>query len=133
MMSDNDDKERLLRERKKNRKEFTRQNSHKHDRVPSSWRRARGTHSPVRKGEKHAKDSPSPGYGAPEAVRGLHPSGYEDVLVHRPDDLEELDADEQAARIASTVGGRKREAIMEKADDLDVVVLNHDRDQGEEQ
>jgi large subunit ribosomal protein L32e len=67
---------------------------------------------------------PNPGYRTPKAIRGLHPSGYEDVLVHRPEDLEELDAEKDAARIASKVGGRKRELIVEKADELGIHVLN---------
>lgn len=128
MMTDDSDKERLMRQRDKQKKDFTRQNSHKQNRVPSSWRKARGKHSQVRLNKKHAKDMPKPGYQAPKAVRGLHPSGYEDVLVHRPEDLEELNPDEEAARIASKVGGRKREAIMAKADDLGVTVLNHSQD-----
>ncbi len=118
-----------LREKKK----FDRQNSHKFGRVSSSWRRPRGIHSNVRLNKKYAKDMPKPGYRAPKAVRGLHPSGFEDVLVHRPEDLEELDPEEDAARIASKVGGRKREAILEKADELGIYVLNDPRDEEEQE
>jgi len=124
-VTDDENQERLMRERKKIKKDFDRQHSHKHNRVPSSWRKARGTHSQVRLKKKHAQDMPDPGYRAPEEVRGLHPSGYEDVLVHRPDDLDDLDPETEAARIASKVGGRKREAILDKADALGVTVLNH--------
>ncbi|MDY6771509.1 MAG: 50S ribosomal protein L32e [Candidatus Nanohaloarchaea archaeon] len=132
-MTDDNEKERLMREREKKKKDFTRQNSHKQNRVPESWRRARGKHSNVRLKKKFAKDMPDPGYRAPEAVRGLHPSGYEDILVHRPADLDELDPEEEAARIASNVGGRKREAILEKADELGIHILNDGRDDEEEE
>ncbi|MDY6777766.1 MAG: 50S ribosomal protein L32e [Candidatus Nanohaloarchaea archaeon] len=125
-MMDENEKQRLLRERASMKKDFTRQNSHKHDRVPSSWRKARGTHSPVRLGKKHAKDSPGKGYRSPKKVRGLHPSGYEDVLVHRPADLDDLDPETEAARIASKVGGRKREQILAKAEEDGITVLNAD-------
>jgi large subunit ribosomal protein L32e len=119
---DENEKKRLMRLR--NNRSFNRQNSHKHNRVPSSWRRARGKHSAVRKGENHAQPMPDVGYRSPAAVRNLHPSGLNDVLVERPDDLAELDPDADAARIASGVGGRKREQILERADHLDIHVLN---------
>lgn len=119
-----DDKERLMKERDRSRKEFTRQNAHKQNRVGSSWRKPRGHHSNIRLNKKYAKDMPNKGYRSPEAVRGLHPSGLEDVLVHNTDDLEDLDPEEEAARIGSSVGGRKREQITERADELDITVLN---------
>lgn len=106
--------------------DFKRQNSHKHKRVPESWRRPRGIHSPRRKEEEHAAPVPKIGYRSPESERGLHPSGYEDVLVHTPSDVDELDPDTQAARIASGVGGRKREEIREKASDKGIKLLNLD-------
>lgn len=121
------EKKRLMKE--KNSTDFDRQNSHKHSRVSSSWRRARGRHSNVRLKKKFAKPSPNPGYGSPKKVRGLHPSGLTDNLVHRPEDLEELNPEEDGARIGSSVGGRKREAILEKAEELGVKVFNPgDRD-----
>ena len=67
---------------------------------------------------------PEAGLRTPKEERGLHPSGFEDVLVHRPEDLESLDPEDEAARIGSTVGGRKREMILEKAEELDVKILN---------
>ncbi|MCJ7429291.1 MAG: 50S ribosomal protein L32e [Candidatus Nanohaloarchaeota archaeon QJJ-5] len=127
-MSDTDT-ERLLRERKAKKKQFDRQNSHKFGRVPSSWRKARGKHSNVRLEKKYAKNKPKVGYRTPKAVRGLHPSGYEDILVHRPADLDELDPETQAARIGSTVGGRKREQILEKAEEHGITVLNGEQDE----
>lgn len=121
MMEDNE-KKRLMKLR--NKKKFDRQNSHKHGRVPSSWRRARGRHSNVRLKKKFAKDSPNPGYGSPKKVRGLHPSGFTDNLVHRPEDLEELDPETDGVRIASGVGSRKKELIVEKAEENDFKVFN---------
>jgi large subunit ribosomal protein L32e len=123
-MSEDNDKSRLMKERKKKKKSFDRQNSHNHNRVDSSWRKPRGRHSQMRLKEKHAAPLPNPGYRSPKEVRGLHPSGYEDVLIHRPADLEELDPEKEAARIGSSVGGRKRAAILDKAEELDIHVLN---------
>ncbi|MCJ7450183.1 MAG: 50S ribosomal protein L32e [Candidatus Nanohaloarchaeota archaeon QJJ-9] len=105
-------------------KEFTRQNSHKFNRLDNSWRKPRGRHSNVRLKKKYAKDMPNPGYRKPKDERGTHPSGYEDVLVHNTEDLKKLDPEKEAARIGSTVGGRKKEEMLEKADELDIKVLN---------
>ncbi len=116
------DKKRLMRLKKK--KKFDRQNSHKHGRVPTSWRRARGRHSNVRLKKKYAKDSPNPGYGTPKKVRGLHPSGLTDNLVHRPADLEELDPEVDGVRIASGVGGRKKQQVVETAEEKGFHVFN---------
>lgn len=101
-----------------------RQNTHKNKRINTSWRKPTGKHSKQRLNKKDAPAMPQAGLRTPKEERGLHPSGYEDVLVHRPEDLMELDPEEDAARIGSTVGGRKREMILEKAEELDVKVLN---------
>lgn len=115
-------------------KKFKRQNSHKHKRVPSSWRRPRGKHSPMRKKEKHRAKMPNTGFRTRAEVRGLHPSGYEEVRVHRPDDLDGVDPETEAVRIGGSVGGRKREAILEAADKNDIHVLNPgNRDETEDE
>ncbi len=110
---------------KKKKKEFKRQNSHKMKRVPESWRKPRGIHSPMRQKRKHAPKMPNIGFRSPKEVRGRHPSGLEEVLVHTPSELDGLDAEEHAVRIGTSVGGRKREQIADKADDLDLTVLNY--------
>jgi large subunit ribosomal protein L32e len=63
------------------------------------------------------------GYSSPKAIRGVHPSGFREVLVHNPKDLEKVTAGE-AVRIAHTVGLRKKLAILQKADELNLRVLN---------
>lgn len=114
------------------KKKFKRQNSHKHKRVSESWRKPRGKHSPMRRKEAHAPKMPNKGFRSPADERGLHPSGLEEVLVHNPDDLEGLDSEEQAVRIGTSVGGRKRAAIAEKADELDLKLLNYSPDEMDE-
>jgi large subunit ribosomal protein L32e len=66
----------------------------------------------------------SSGYRSPKAIRYLHPSMFEEVLVHRPSDLEGLDADIHAVRIGGSVGQRKRQAILAEADAKLLRVLN---------
>lgn len=113
-------------------KDFKRQSSHKHKRVPSSWRRPRGKHSPRRREEKHAAPVPKVGFRTPVSKRGVHPSGYEEVRVHRPADLDDIDPETEAARIGGSVGGRKREDILEQAAELDIHVLNGETEDSEE-
>ena len=104
--------------------QFNRQDYHKKKRVPSSWRKPRGNLSKQRRGYKGKGNMVESGYRTPTAVRGRHPSGFEEVLVHNANDLEELDGDHQAARIGSSVGARKRERIEEQAEEADIRVLN---------
>ncbi len=88
------------------------------------WRRPRGIHSKMRRHYKYRPPVVSIGYRGPAAARGLHPSGFEEVLVHRPEDLDGIDAKKQAARVGGTVGGRKAEQIQKKADDMGIRILN---------
>ncbi len=104
---------------------FERQMKHKHGKLKNkSWRNPVGKHSKVRLEKKHAAPKPKPGYRTDKEIRGKHPSGYEDVLIHNTGDLEQLDPETEAARISSKVGGRKRASIIEKADEQDIKVLN---------
>lgn len=102
---------------------FDREDSHKVKSAPESWRRPRGKHSRSRLKKKGAAPLPKAGYRKSSEVRGLHPSGLEEELVHNVSELENLD-EGKAARVASKVGGRKKEKIVEKADELDIKVLN---------
>jgi large subunit ribosomal protein L32e len=117
--------ERLLTQRKRvGKPQFNRQDYHKKKRTPSSWREPRGGLSKQRRGHKGKGPTVEAGYRTPEAVRGLHPSGFEEVHVHNVDDLDDVDGDIQAVKIGSTVGDRKRERIEEEAEDADIRVLN---------
>ena len=104
--------------------QFNRQDYHKKKRVPTSWRKPRGDLSKQRRGIKGKGDTVEAGFRSPKAVRGKHPSGFEEVRVHNTDDLEGVDGDSEAVRIASKVGARKRERIEEEAEDAGIRVLN---------
>ena len=81
-------------------------------------------HKKQRRGIKGKGDTVEAGFRSPTAVRGKHPSGFEEVRVHNVDDLEGVDGDTEAVRIASKVGARKRERIEEAAEDAGIRVLN---------
>jgi len=117
--------ERLLAQRKRvGKPQFYRQDYHKKKRTPTSWRRPRGGLSKQRRGIKGKGDTVEAGFRTPKAVRGKHPSGFEEVRVMNVDDLEGVDGDREAVRIGSTVGARKRERIEEEAEDRGIRVLN---------
>jgi outer membrane biosynthesis protein TonB len=64
------------------------------------------------------------GYKGPKLARGLHPSGLREVMVHNVKELEAVDATVQAARIAHTVGKKKRVLILAEAQKKKIHVLN---------
>lgn len=114
-----------LRARVKARKpEFVRQESWRYKRVKESWRKPKGIDSHMRLQVKGWPPIVKIGYGGPKVARHLHPSGYRDVLIHNIKELSMLDHSRDAARIASTVGARKRSLILEKAKELGIKVLN---------
>jgi len=119
-----DEKMRLIRARNGKRATFKRQCIHQKKKLDDVWRRPRGLQSKQRKQIRAKGRLLKPGFGGPAAVRGLHPSGYEEVLVFAPVDLEGLNAETQGVRVAATVGNRKREIIQEKALGLGLKVFN---------
>ncbi|MHC3437985.1 50S ribosomal protein L32e [Natrialbaceae archaeon A-gly3] len=120
-----EEEQRLLDRRKAEGKpQFNRQDYHMKKRTPESWRRPRGTLSKQRRGIKGKGPKVQAGYRTPTAVRGKHPSGFEEVRVENVDDLEGVDGSREAVRIGSSVGARKRERIEEVAEDEGIRVLN---------
>ncbi|MHA2407337.1 MAG: 50S ribosomal protein L32e [Candidatus Ranarchaeia archaeon] len=101
-------------------------------RIKSSWRQPRGTDNKVRLKLKGYGPQPGSGYRNPRALRGKHPSGYTEILVNNIRELETLDPDVQAARIAKAVGLRKALLIQDKADELGIIILNPKRAMEEE-
>ena len=113
---------------KKTQPKFRRQEWFRYRRLSrTGWRKPKGYQSSQRLNRKYRSPMARVGYGKIASVRNLHPSGFEEVLVHRPEDLDGIDPTVQAARVGSTVGGRKRILIHERADELGIRVLNRRR------
>ena len=106
------------------RPEFRRQIWFRYQRLGESWRKAQGMQSKVRRHFGYRPNVPSIGYRGPRAARGLHPSGFREVLVRTVRDLEGIDPNVQAARIAGSVGTRRRLEIQAVADEKGIRVLN---------
>ncbi len=103
---------------------FIRAESWKYDRFSLAWRKPRGLDNKIRRKIKGWPPGPSMGYKGPKIARFLHPSGYSEVIVNNVQDLSTIDPNTQAARIAHTVGKRKRADIIAKAKELNVKILN---------
>jgi large subunit ribosomal protein L32e len=114
----------LAQKHREGKPQFNRQDYHKKKRIPTSWRKPRGGLSKQRRRMKSKGPVVEAGFRSPRASRDLHPSGFEEVRVHNTDDLEGVDGDTQAVRIASKVGGRKRELIEDEAAEREIRVLN---------
>ncbi|MDH7517968.1 MAG: 50S ribosomal protein L32e [Candidatus Thermoplasmatota archaeon] len=115
----------LIRKRIKNRTpEFLRQEWFRYKRIPKNWRRPRGMTSKLRKHLGYRPSVVRVGFRGPKETRGLHPSGFEEVLVYNARDLEKLNPKTQAARIGGSVGTKKRVEIKKKAEDLGLRILN---------
>lgn len=94
----------------------------------SGWRKPHGMDNKQRRNYKYRGSLVRIGHGKVNAASGLHPSGFEEVMVHNTGDLDQIDAETQAARVGATVGGRKRENIHARADELGIRVLNRRRE-----
>ena len=103
---------------------FKRQNWFRYKRLGEKWRRPRGIHSKMRRHFKYRIPVVQIGFRGPASVRGLHPSGFEEVMIKTPKEIDNVNPEAQAIRIASTVGDKKREIIVKKADKLKIRVFN---------
>jgi len=121
------EQKRLIELRKKinkKRPSFRRVESWRYKRVKDSWRKARGIDSRTRIKSKSGVKSPSAGYRGPKKVRGLHPSGYEEVRVHNINDLKDLNNKKHAIKISTNLGVRKRIRVIDYAQSRGFKVLN---------
>lgn len=109
---------------KRKKPEFLRQEWFRYTRLGEKWRKPKGIHSKLARHMKYRINVPSIGYGSPRVVRYLHPSGFKEVMVYNPNDLNKIDKKTECARIAHTVGKKKRIEIQNKADELGIRILN---------
>ena len=103
---------------------IVRQESWRYKRIKENWRRPTGVSNKMRRRQRGWPKSVSVGYKTPNDLRHLHPSGLREMIVHRAADLDKLDPKTYVARIGHTVGEKKRVAILDRARELEINVVN---------
>ncbi|MFH0970614.1 MAG: eL32 family ribosomal protein [Candidatus Diapherotrites archaeon] len=84
------------------------------------WRKPRGEDMQQRRDDGAVVNT---GYRTPKATRGIHPSGYREIMVYTKKDLEMIQPT-HAARISSTIGRKKRIELIQLANEKKIHVLN---------
>jgi large subunit ribosomal protein L32e len=117
----------LLQLRKKiadKRPDFVRQESWRYKKLATNWRKPKGKDNKMRRQVSGVPQLVKVGYKGPRKARGLHPSGYNDILVFNTKDLIKIDPKKDAVRIAHGVGNKKRIDIVTEAVKLKIKILN---------
>ncbi|HIH69374.1 50S ribosomal protein L32e [Methermicoccus shengliensis] len=114
----------IRRRQKASKPKFRRYGWRTKAKLSSAWRRPRGLHNKLRQHIRAKGRVVRVGFGSPRIVRGYHPSGVQEVLVHNPSMLDSVDGSTQAVRIAGGVGRKKRLEIQRRAAELGIRVLN---------
>jgi large subunit ribosomal protein L32e len=120
------EKERIKLAKKIRRRKpvFRRQEWFRYKRLEEKWRRPRGHHSKLRLHKQYRPPHPSIGYRSPKETRGLHPSGFKEVLINNPDQLASIDPSKEAIRVSARLGGKKRALIEAEATKKRIKILN---------
>lgn len=124
------EKNRLLNLRaqiKKKKPKFRSQESWRYKRVKPSWRRPKGIDNKARKKKKGTFSLVNIGYRSPKKVRYLHASGYPEVVIHNIKELEKVDYRKNVVKIGHSVGRQKRILLQDRADELNILILNRTR------
>lgn len=112
---------------RRSRPEFLRQESWRYKRVGKAWRKPRGIDSKMRHERQGWPSLVKVGYRGPRRVRGLHPTGFRDILIHDARELSELDPKKDAVRLSSSLGRRKRGELVTRAREIGLKILNPTR------
>ena len=111
---------------KKRTLKFPRHQSDEFVTVPNSWRRPRGIDSRSRRKFKGLTSTVRIGYGSDKKTRHMLPGGFYKFVVSNVKELEVLLMQNRkfAAQVAGNVSARKRKEIVERANMLNIKLLN---------
>lgn len=114
----------LRQQRKKRKPHFVVKEFHKIKRVKDRWRAARGVHSYVRQMHRGRPAQPTPGFGSPRAVYGLHQSGLKPVIVYTAKELLAVQSKSEGAILAANLGRKARTMLVQLATERKIRLLN---------
>lgn len=115
----------LIRRRfKKEKPRFLRQEFYKKKKLADKWRTPRGIDSKKRIQKRGKGKIPKIGYKKDSIASGIDPSGYYPVRVHNPGELDPIDPKIEAIIISGSVGRKKRNEIIVKANSIGITILN---------
>jgi large subunit ribosomal protein L32e len=102
--------------------------SDRYGRLSQSWRKSRGIDNKMRRRISGTIRMPTIGYGSDKKTRFLLPCGMKKFIIKSIADLEMLLMNNRkyAAEIAHAVSAKTRVAIIERAKELNVRLLNDD-------
>jgi large subunit ribosomal protein L32e len=106
------------------RPKFRRPESWRYRRIAENWRKPKGLDHKVRQSRKGWQKLPDIGMRGPRITRGLHPSGLREILISNLQGLNNCDPKTNVIRLAGNLGRRKRMAILVKAKEMELKVLN---------
>ncbi|KAJ3275280.1 60S ribosomal protein L32 [Terramyces sp. JEL0728] len=111
---------------KKRTKKFTRHQSDRYAKLDASWRKPKGIDNRVRRRFKGQIAMPKIGYGSNSKTRHVLPDGFKKFLIRNKNELELLLMHNRvySAEIAHNVSSKNRIAIIERARQLDIKVIN---------
>ena len=111
---------------KKKTNKFTRFQAHQFKRMNPAWRKPRGIDCPVRRRYKGTIKQPKIGYGSNKKTAHKLKNGFYKFLVTCPQDIEMLlmHNGKYAAELASNLSAKTRKAVVARADQLNVCVVN---------
>ncbi len=118
---------RLLRVRRlkqQQRPHFRKWETWRWGRIPAHWRFPHGIDNKTIRKWKCGSKTPICGYRGPRLVRGMHPCGLHETVVHNLQEIETLDPKVYCVKIGARVGARKRISLIEKLREKQFKILN---------
>lgn len=114
----------LRKQIKSKKPDFIRQDAHKKKKLGTKWRKPKGLHSKIRLHLRGRAKKVTKGYRSPKKVRYMHKSGLQQIMIKSEGDLKGLDAKKNCLIISSSLGNKKKIAILKEIKDLGFNILN---------
>ncbi len=112
-----------IKELKRKKPKFLRQDSHKKKRISPRWRSARGLQSKIRLSIRGYRKKPKIGYGTNLKIKNMYPNGLIPVRIFNVADLKKINKETQGIIIAK-IGLKNKLRIIDCAIKEKITILN---------